>query len=49
MEAAIMASPTKKKKNIRKVKAAPNKVNMKAELKRLKQTQETLARLSQAQ
>ena len=44
-----MASPTKKMKAIRKVKAAPNKVNMKAELKRQRQTHEILTKLSQAQ
>jgi hypothetical protein len=48
-EEQLMASPTKKKKAIRKVKATPNKVNLKAELKRQKETHEILVRLSQAQ
>jgi hypothetical protein len=42
-----MASPTKKHKNVRKVKAAPNKANLKAELKRYKQTHDALVRLAQ--
>jgi hypothetical protein len=43
-----MASPTKKKKAVRKNKAAPNKANAKADAKRLNQNIEILARLSQA-
>jgi hypothetical protein len=40
-----MASPTKKKKAIRKAKAAPNKVNAKADAKRINENIETIARL----
>ncbi len=43
-----MASPTKKKKAVRKAKAAPNKANHKREEKRLQQNIEILTRLSQA-